>query len=197
LGQEPDGCRLRWLAERNALAECWQYLPQRVLQDLLRRRAGGFGDLQAADLEDLRQVGCVALLKASEVWDAARGVKFQTFAYHCIRTRLLDAFRRRPRFVFRPLSGACDPSRREPDPFKHADLYAALSRLDPGDRQLLEQRFGLDGGGRGRTLRDLGHERGRTSEAVRRRIAAALGEVGSYLSAQDNAPPAGATSWAG
>jgi RNA polymerase sigma factor (sigma-70 family) len=174
---------LRSLAERNALAEQWQYLPRRVLGDLLRSCRARFRGLQAADLDDLRQVGCVALLKASETWDAARGVKFLTFAYNCIRTRLLDACRRRPRFVFRPLSGACDPSQRGPDLFKHADLYTALSRLDPGDRQLLEQRFGLDGGGRGRTLRDLGQERGRTGEAVRRRIAAALGEVRFHLSA--------------
>jgi RNA polymerase sigma factor (sigma-70 family) len=193
-GLEPDVCRLplRTLAERNALAECWQYLPQRVLADLLRRQPGRFRGLQAADLDDLRQVGCVALLKASEAWDPARGVKFQTFAYHCIRVRILDAGKRRPRHRFvERLAEADEPGQAWADPFQHADLYAALDRLDRGDRELLEQRFGLAGMSGGRTLRDLGRERGLSAEAIRRRIAAALGEVCLHLSARQEPPGGG------
>jgi RNA polymerase sigma factor (sigma-70 family) len=183
-GLERDVCRLRSLAGRNALAERWQYLPQRVLGDLLRWRPGRFRGLQTADLDDLRQVGCVALLKASEAWDPARSVKFQTFTYHCIRARILSAGKPRPRHRFlRRLRMAIEPGQAWSDPFQHADLYAALGRLARADRELLEQRFGLAGVCHGRTLQDLGREHGLTGEAIRRRIAAALSEVSIHLTA--------------
>lgn len=48
----------------------------------------------AGDLEDLIAYGYGGLLEAHERFDPARGVRFQTFAYHRVRGAILDGVRR-------------------------------------------------------------------------------------------------------
>lgn len=52
------------------------------------------------------------------------------------------------------------------DPHAHDDLYAALDRIRPEERELLVQLYGI-GSGEGRTLEDVGRERGRTKQRIR------------------------------
>ncbi len=83
---------VRSVAERNALAEQWQYLPRRIVTQLARALPW----LRRYGLDDAEQVGQLALLRAAELWrsdhrtQAGKPVRFSTYAYHCIRGTILS-----------------------------------------------------------------------------------------------------------
>lgn len=49
--------------------------------------------LAGGDQEDLMQEGMLGLLSAIRAFDAVRGVRFHTFALHCVRRRVISAVR--------------------------------------------------------------------------------------------------------
>lgn len=51
----------------------------------------------SSDLDDFFQEGAIGLLKAIEVYNPNYQVKFSTFAFICIKRRILNAFKRRNR----------------------------------------------------------------------------------------------------
>jgi RNA polymerase sigma factor (sigma-70 family) len=80
----------RGLEERNALVEAHLRLTGTVLRHLppeCLHRLGGE--------DDARQIAYLGLLRAAGYWDETRGLKFSTYAVHCMRNALQDAMRDR------------------------------------------------------------------------------------------------------
>ena len=50
-------------------------------------------------IEDLYNVGIIGLLKAIDLFDASKNVKFNTFAYNCIRNEVYMELRKNRRFA--------------------------------------------------------------------------------------------------
>lgn len=63
---------------------------------------------------------------------------------------------------------------------EHARLHEALNRLDPEDRDLIIQRYGIEGDAK--TLEELGRARGIGKEAIRLRIEKIQKELKKKLS---------------
>jgi RNA polymerase sigma factor (sigma-70 family) len=166
--------------ERDELVLRWRFLPRKIVRDLLRRRPDAHRVLAAMEFDDLEQVGLLCLLRAAGRWDSERGVRFSTFAFwyvlHGIRKEIFQRVSRRP-----PEAAlACEPAAASDDGPSFEDLYAALARLGPADREVLAQRFGL-GGRSSRTLVSMARECGRTTECVRKRVSKAVGRLAAQL----------------
>ena len=170
------------LAERDTLILRWRFLPRKIVRDVLRYRADAPYLLQAVGFDDLEQAGMLCLVKAAGRWDRERGVRFSTFAFpyvlNGIRKEILRQLTRRPpeaRLASEPAAAGDDGQGFE-------ELYAALGRLRPADREVLEQRFGL-GGRLPRTFESMAQECGRTKECLRKRVAKALTRLAAEMAA--------------
>ena len=159
---------LRSETERNALAEEWSCLPRRVLKDLLRHRPTLAPRLIAIGLEDLGQVGQLALLRAAAHWDECQGYQYSTLAYRCVRNAILNEAKR---CTHRHLRGVAlcefsDPPApqevEDPSPADVTALRAALAELPPLERDLICAHFGI--GGPARSYKELGEKHGRSGE---------------------------------
>ena len=88
--------------------------------------------LTGGDSEDLLQEGMLGLLSAIRHFDAARGVKFSTYAHLCIHNRILSAVREAAGTRNQPLN---DSLSIESETFSHPpDLFA------PDPEQLLMEK---------------------------------------------------------
>jgi RNA polymerase sigma factor (sigma-70 family) len=168
-------------AERDALVLRWRFLPRKILRDLLRRRSDARHVLQRVGFDDLEQVGLLNLLRAAGRWDRNRGVQFSTFAFPYVlngirREILLRVSRRPPEATL-----ALDPAASDDEGLGFTDLYAALGRLTPADRDILTVRFGL-GGEPPRTLQSIARQCGRTKECVRKRVKKAIARLAARMS---------------
>ena len=131
-----------------------------------------------SDFFELISEGNMALIRAVEKFDYARGNKFSTYASWAIMNRFARAIpeehTRRDRFVTgheAMFEGAADTRSDE-----HEIEFAArrvretvngmLGKLDARERRVLESRYGL-GGAAELTLEQLGRELGITKERVR------------------------------
>lgn len=161
-------------AERSALAEKWQYLPLRVLNDLLRRWPSLRNLVDLAGHDDVVQAGQVGLIRAARVYDPNRGVQFITLAYkatlHAIQREL--HYRRRLGAP-KEFPEGLEPSAPDSHPEIHDDVTAAVNTLEPADRQVLSWRFGL-GGGPECTLAEIANRLGCCYETARQRVNQAL-----------------------
>lgn len=81
---------LRGDAERNALVVANLGLVGHVLRLMARR----YGMPEAADDADLYQSGVLGLMRAAEIYEAGRGVRFGTFACRVIFDRVMKGLRR-------------------------------------------------------------------------------------------------------
>ncbi len=90
-------CQTRNPVLRNELVEDYLYLAQAVA----RRFAG-----RGAEMEDLAQVGAIALMHALERFDCNKGVKFTTFAVPTLTGELRNYLRDKARLVRLPRRGA-------------------------------------------------------------------------------------------
>jgi RNA polymerase sigma factor (sigma-70 family) len=187
LGATGPECRVGLLAaavrdtsERDELVLRWRFLPRKIIRTLLRRQPDARRLFGFLELEDLEQVGILALLTAAERWDPARGAQFSSFAYCCILRRLRKEIRRqvhaRPAAT---LTGE-PPARAAADRHQHEDLHAALNRLGTAERELLVRRFGLHGQ-EPLTLISIARQCGRTPECIRQRVVRALAAVSTHL----------------
>src|SRR5260221_11647509 len=61
---------------------------------LLKHIVGRMNVPSGVDRDDLYGFGMLGLLAAADAWDAARGLKFSTFAYHKVRGAILDELRK-------------------------------------------------------------------------------------------------------
>jgi RNA polymerase sigma factor (sigma-70 family) len=185
---------LRGPAERNALAAQWAWLPRRVLADLFRRQPGLEAAAGRHGREDLEQEGQLALLRAAELWDPARGTPFPSYAYGCVLGMSL-------RFLFPSRSEAlargmaalgeaaepADPSSPAEDLAERGEAQgavraalAAVAGEDARGALALALRHGLDGGGE-RTLAEVGAALGVGRERARVLEARALARLAALL----------------
>lgn len=61
---------------------------------LLKHIVGRMNAPAGVDRDDLYGFGMLGLIAAADSWDAARGLKFSTYAYHKIRGAILDEMRK-------------------------------------------------------------------------------------------------------
>ncbi len=130
------------------------------------------------DFFELVSDGNMALIRAVEKFDFARGNKFSTYASWAIMNRFARSIpeenHRRDRFVtgHEAMFDAAADTRTDEFESESAArrvreaVHGLLGRLDARERRVLESRFGL-GGANEQTLEQLGKELGITKERVR------------------------------
>ena len=123
---------------------------------------------QSADQEDLISIGTIGLIKAVNTFDAEKRIKLATYASRCIENEILMYLRRSCKLKLEvsldePLNVDWDGNelllsdvlgtesdtvmRPMEDDVEHQLLRQALERLPQRERQIVEMRFGLGGGG--------------------------------------------------
>jgi len=85
----PARAPLRSISERNALVVQYQRLPYHIVHKLKNNPL-----IKRLDVDDATQIGFLRLLRAAELWDSTRQVKFISYAYHSIQRGLFEAARR-------------------------------------------------------------------------------------------------------
>jgi RNA polymerase sigma factor (sigma-70 family) len=147
-------------------------------------------------LSDLLSDGSIALMRAVETFDYARGNKLSTYAVVVIAravVRTLPAARRR--------AGPCvtvsdeqlqsvPDNGKPPESVAHAAdlrrlLREGLRQLDDRERAVITRRFGLDNNGHGETLMSIGRDYGVTKECIRLVQERALERLRQSLSSPD------------
>lgn len=153
------------IQDRNRLVEenrglVWHTVRQ-LPEDVVARLGGP---------EDAAQTGYLAMLRAVERYDSELGTKFSTFACTCIRRALVNDARKsrnRPTRSLFDAEGQCRnfPAPADPDPFLSEEVHAALNRLRPEDKELIECRhFG------GKSLAQMSAQLGVSVERVRQKL---------------------------
>jgi RNA polymerase primary sigma factor len=147
------------------------------------------------DFFDWVSDGNVALLRASEHFDFARGVRFSTYATWTIlrefARRIRQANASRPRFVtgcqdfFQSVVDYRSGDLPEPTPRERSTdaVRSLLSQLNDRERTIIVRRFGLVA--EKRTLEELGRELGVSKERVRQLEARALSKLRDHVEGQE------------
>jgi RNA polymerase sigma factor (sigma-70 family) len=174
----------------------WQWL---VLWVVKRWWRAGHNARRRLDIKDLVQAGFIALIRAAQKYDPARGAaSFRTYAIKAIRHAVVDEATqsyliRVPRYVQRgknqehrcracaETAKRCEiiaepPDKEAPEPKEKESfdrLYQALAQLDSAQREHLAKRFGLDGLG-GCTQAELARVEGKSRQSMRARDKVAL-----------------------
>src|SRR5262249_27231100 len=103
-------------------------------------RRQGHGRIGMLAAEDLVQEGHVALVRASRTFDPSRGCPFAAHARRWVRSAMIRAIRR----AGPPAEAlAAEPPDRPDRPVPWAGLTAALERLNPVERLVIDRRYGL------------------------------------------------------
>jgi RNA polymerase primary sigma factor/RNA polymerase sigma factor len=141
------------------------------------------------DFFELVSDGNLALIRAAEKFDFARGHKFSTYAswaiMHSLSRSVPNEIRRRDRF--RTSHGELfdntedtrtNQGQKESSLLKcQTQVKSLLRHLDKRERTIIDRRFGLADGRKPVTLKQLGAEIGVTSERVRQLEARAIGKL--------------------
>jgi RNA polymerase primary sigma factor len=190
---DPDRPRRRDLEEFERLRGAAVAVKQQIVRANLRlvvsiaRRYVGRG----GDLAELIGIGNLALVRAVDKFDFARGHKFSTYATWAIRNDLFATNRRdgHPRERLVPEHAAIyrdtadtrvDPSEQQRAQDQRERVVARLlGRLDERERRILVGRFGI-GGAREETLSQISVELGITKERVRQIEWSARGKLRQY-----------------
>jgi RNA polymerase sigma factor (sigma-70 family) len=172
---------LRGTAERNALVEQWKYLPAAVAKAVLR-----WSQSSRQDYEDATQAAFLGLIRAAELFDETRGLKFCTYAWHHCRASIQAEARRQAKArpasldMDRDAAHVPEPADRGQPPGTPAgwdDVRRALDAL-PADRDLIERHY-LDGD----TQRELAARCGVSYQRVQQRLGVAMGKLREALTA--------------
>lgn len=132
--------------------------------------AGKVARRSGLDFEDLNQEAIIILSRAAELFDPGRGFQFSTYASNAIIRRLRAIERRH----FEGVCGKevelqidrCAAATEVVSPIELNLPEIDLTILPERTRYVIVQRFGL-GGGRPRTLEDVGRSLGLNKERVR------------------------------
>ena len=96
--------------------------------------------LAGGDSEDLIQEGMFGLLSAIRQFEPGVGVRFQTFAEHCIRMRLLSAVRSASRLKHLPLNDGVSLEQLSEDSSLQLSATPDVLRRSPEDTVLARER---------------------------------------------------------
>jgi RNA polymerase sigma factor (sigma-70 family) len=138
--------------------------------------AGKFA-VSRADYEELLSEAHLILVNAVDKFDFSRGYRFSTYATHAIQRHFFRVLRRRQRRKEREtgaspelLSSLVRPLEEQPiwNPQAAAELIGRLDDcLDPRERTIVTERFGLAGGAAAETLKQVADRVGLSKERVR------------------------------
>jgi RNA polymerase sigma factor (sigma-70 family) len=140
------------------------------------------------DIDDLVGQACVTLIRAVDLFDVDRGVRFSTYATRAIRTELSRFIIRRRKRAMR----CVDPLLLWRHPDRHgrggngaagilAILEPMLERLDPREASILRSRFGLNEIPGNTTLQAVADGLGISRERVRQLESGALRKLRRML----------------
>jgi RNA polymerase primary sigma factor len=192
-GLDPDRPGRADMEEFERLRAAAVTVKQRIVRANLRlvvavaRRYRGRAD----ELAELVSIGNLALIRAVDKFDFARGHKFSTYATWVIRNDLVRAIRKDGRLRERPalerravymdtVDTRADPGEQRSARDRREEVVARLlGQLDERERRVLVGRFGI-GGGREETLRQIGAELGISKERARQIESRALGKLRRY-----------------
>ncbi|WP_077024490.1 sigma-70 family RNA polymerase sigma factor [Fuerstiella marisgermanici] len=139
------------------------------------------------DFEDYQAEAYTILLKAIDKFDYSRGYRFSTYETHAIQRHLFRYAERNQKQSYRvnansdAISGAATDTP-DPDEPTEQDVNEAIElivasfdhALDERERFIVRARFGLDGTGKGKTLREIAEVAGLSKERVRQLIQQSL-----------------------
>ncbi len=189
-GIDPDAVRAAeldrleaWLAEAARIKNDIVQANLRLVVSIAKRHAG-----TGRDLFEIISDGNVSLMRAVDKFDYTRGYKFSTYASWAIMKNYARSIPEQRRQHERYQTGwdeALDalagflPEETESDYLAavRGNVERMLSTLDARERNILRQRFGLDGQGEAQTLEQIGRRFGVSKERIRQLEARAMAKL--------------------
>lgn len=169
----------RWIAKANHVRNTIVQANLRLVVSIAKTMVDA-----STSLDELISEGNVPLLRAVEIFDYTRGLRFSTYATWAVRHslyRLTPRNRlRRKRFVTGLESSAFVPPTVEPksvsvsEPMPAQSIDRLLKRLDDRERIIVERRFGLGNSPRSFKFREIAGELRISTERVRQLLQRAL-----------------------
>ena len=192
-----DAAALRRIRRRlQASREIRNYIVSCNLRLLVS--VAGAASQRPGDLDDLVSEGQLALIRAAELFDFTRGLRFSTYATWAIRNTMSRAQQKSSRQRKRYVTGLEADHLDRPDPIlagpdfdenrQQPQAVRKLMRSLPDrERTVLELRFGFGNTGKELRFREIGEELGVSTERARQLVSRGL------LRLQDLAQDAGIT----
>ncbi len=144
------------------------------------------------DLLELISDGNISLLQAVDRFDCARGFKFSTYASWALVNNYARSLAAQRRHAERYRTGwegvpppvpppALEPSHEmsddEQDQLRRRAVNRMLASLDPRERAVISDRFGLGSDGKSHTLEEVGNRMGLSKERIRQLESCALAKL--------------------
>jgi RNA polymerase primary sigma factor len=155
----------------------------RLVVSLAKRHAGTAGE----EFDDMVCVGNASLVRAVDLFDYRRGIRFSTYAYQAIQCAIFDSFRREKRLrgtFVADGNSFTESAIRDAAESDQAELHAKdaceqvsrlMGELDDRERQIVLSRFGINHSSDGLSFSSIAKEIGvsttRTVQLFHRSIA--------------------------